>query len=545
MVSRGGRGRLGRALHVLRAAEFLRAIRRAARSPATTGRSDPKPGRDMARDSTKPLARLVADQLFSRISGVDRSRGNALRLLRDGAENYPAWLQAIAKARIRVHFENYIIRDDHVGRDFAEALSAKAREGVPVRLLYDWLGCLPTRPGLWRRLRRAGVEVRCFNRPRIDSPFGWFSRNHRKALIVDGAVAFVSGLCVADVWRGDPARHQPAWRDTGIELRGPAVADVDAAFAQSWSFAGGAAPDTLPTPEPQGSIALRVIGSRPNTMGLYRADQMVAALARRRLWLTDAYFVGTTAYIRALIDAAADGVDVRLLVPGASDLPVAKALSRAGYRPLLEAGIRVFEWSGPMLHAKTAVADGRWARIGSSNLNLASWMGNWELDVIIEDAPFAAEVERMFEQDQRGATEIVLEARRVPPDGVAYDVHSATPKPRRRPRRGSPGRLAAGAVGLGSTVTAAITNHRALGPAEATVMLAAGAILLVLATFALVWPRLVTIPLAVLCGWVAVTLLARAARLRLVRPGLAHPEPAHAGPAHAEPGHAGSVGTSS
>ena len=463
----------------------------------------------MARDAAKPLARLVADQLFSRVSGANRIDGNAVRLLQDAAENYPAWLNAIAGAGDHVHFENYIIRDDMVGREFADALAAKARSGIPVRVLYDWLGCLTTNPLLWRRLRQAGVEVRCFNRPRLDSPFSWLSRNHRKTLTVDNDVAYVSGLCVADVWRGDPARNISAWRDTGIELRGPAVADVEAAFAQSWAYAGGVLPqhDAPPTSAPRGNIALRVIGSRPNTMGVYRADQLIAALARRTLWLTDAYFVGTTTYTRTLCDAAQDGVDVRLLVPGASDLPVAKALSRAGYRPLLEAGVRVFEWTGPMLHAKTAVADGRWARIGSSNLNLASWMGNWELDVAIENVPFAQEMERMFEEDLTHAIEIVLGSRR---------VHAAPDSKRRhrRPRRGSPGRLAAGAVGLGNTVTAAITNHRALGPAEATVMMAAGVLLLVLAALAVAVPHLVTIPLAIVAVWIATTLLIRAARLR-------------------------------
>ncbi len=462
----------------------------------------------LVRESNKPLARLVAEQLFSRVAGAVPVEGNSLRLLRDGAQNYPAWLEAIGNARRSVHFENYIFRSDDVGQRFADALAAKAREGVPVRLLYDWMGCLTqTRVGFWHALRRAGVEVRCFNRPRLDSPFGWLSRNHRKTVSVDGEVGYVAGLCIGQAWVGDPERGVPAWRDTGVEVRGPAVADLDAAFAQSWAFAGGKPIPPLPAHEqapapPAGDVSLRVIGSRPNTMGLYRFDQLIAALARRSLWLTDAYFVGTTAYVQALIDAARDGVDVRLLVPGASDIPVAKALSRAGYRPLLEAGIRVFEWSGPMLHAKTAVADGRWARIGSSNLNLASWMGNWELDVAVEDADFARQMEAMFEDDLQRATEIVLGLGR---------VHSATPRP--QARRGSPGRLAAGAVGLGSAVSAAITNHRALGPAEAKVMAAGGILLLALAVAAVMAPHVITVPLAILAAWIASTLLVRAIRL--------------------------------
>ncbi len=496
MTTTQGHGRLDRALRAFRVPRLF---------PPAHGRHH-----DLVRDSAKPLARLVADQLFSRLAGADRVQGNTLRLLRDGAQNYPAWLEAIQAARRNVHFENYIIRDDATGRRFAGALIAKAREGVPVRVLYDWMGCLTTWPGFWRRLRAGGVEVRCFNRPRLDSPFGWLSRNHRKSIVVDGQVGFVAGLCVGDAWIGDPARNQDPWRDTGVEVRGPAVTDLDAAFAESWAFAGPPLPaePTAEAPEAIGDTALRVVASKPNTMGIYRLDQVIAGIARRTLWLTDAYFVGTTAYVRTLCDAAQDGVDVRLLVPGASDIPVAKALSRAGYRPLLEAGVRVFEWDGPMLHAKTAVADARWARIGSSNLNIASWMGNWELDIAVEDETFAAELQAMFLEDLEKATEIILDH---------STVHSAQPHPFRRRGRGSPGRLRAGAVGLGSTVTAAITNHRALGPAEAVVMTTGGALLLALAVLALVWPRLLTVPLALLAAWIATTLLVRAGRLRLSR----------------------------
>ncbi len=465
---------------------------------------------DLTGDSVKPLTRMIADQLFSRTAGAEQVHGNALRLLRDGAENYPAWLDAISGAKRFVHFENYIIENDAVGRQFAAALTAKARQGVPVRVLYDWLGCLTTWPGFWRALRQAGIEVRCFNRPRLDSPFGWLSRNHRKSVNVDGTVGFVAGLCVAEAWAGNEARGKISWRDTGVEVRGPAVADLDAAFAQSWAYAGAPLPaeDAGSQPEDAGAISVRVVGSKPNTMGIYRLDQMIAGIARESLWLTDAYYAGTTAYTRALCDAANDGVDVRLLVPGASDLVIAKAISRAGYRPLLEAGVKVYEWNGPMLHAKTAVADGRWARIGSSNLNIASWMGNWELDVAVEDAGFAKLMQEMYLQDLDNATEIVLQEKK---------VKATAPKPPRAGGRGSPGRLSMGAVGVGSTVTAAITNRRPLGPAEATVMAGGGLLLLVVAVLAVVLPRFVTVPIAVLAAWMATTLLVRAGRLGLGR----------------------------
>ena len=155
-------------------------------------------------------------------------------------------------------------------------------------------------------------------------------------------------------------------------------------------------------------MRLRVIAGAPNETGTYRLDLVIASLARRHLWLADAYFVGTSAYVQALAAAARDGVDVRLLVPGASDIPALSPISRAGYRPLLDAGVRVFEWNGTMLHAKTAVADELWARIGSTNLNIASWMGNYELDVAIEDRSFGEAMAAQYERDLTQATEIVL-----------------------------------------------------------------------------------------------------------------------------------------
>lgn len=499
------RGRIATALRGFRTAQRAEKTRRETGREA--GRADfPGLPSGFGHDSHKQLQRVAAEHVFSRVAGVVPVEGNSLRLLENGAENYPAWLAAIGGAERFIDFENYIITSDATGRQFRDALTERAQAGVRVRVLYDWMGCLfKTRPGFWRPLRAAGGEVRSFNRPRLDSPFGWLSRNHRKTLSVDGRVGFVAGLCVGDVWVGDPAKGIEAWRDTGVEIRGPALAHLAAAFGHTWHLAGGERiADEAGEAAPAGEIALRVIGSKPATMGLYRFDQLVAALARERLWLTDAYFVGTTSYVQALIDAAKDGVDVRLLVPGSSDIPVAKALSRAGYRALLEAGIRVYEWDGPMLHAKTAVADGRWARIGSTNLNLASWVGNWELDIALEDAPFAERMERMFERDLENATEIVLEDRR---------VHAAEPRTG-TPRRGSPGRIAAGAAGLGSAVGAAITNRRALGPAEAKVMAVGGVLLLVLSVLAIVFPLGLALPLAALGCWIATTLLIRAIRLR-------------------------------
>jgi cardiolipin synthase A/B len=464
-----------------------------------------------------PPVRRVVDKAYARATGSPLVQGNGVRLLVDAKENYPAWLEAIRGARRTIHFESFIIHEDDAGRQFAEALIAKAREGVRVRVVYDWLGAVgKTSRRFWRNLRDAGVEVKGFNPPRWEEPFGWFNRDHRKMISVDGHTGFVMGLCVGQDWLGRPEKNQDPWRDTGVEIKGPAVADMEAAFARVWETACGEKipAEDLPARESVaqgGDISVRVIATEPNTVGLYRLEQLVAAGAREYLWLTDAYFVGTTMYVQALRAAAQDGVDVRLLVPSASDIPVVSALSRANYRALLEAGVRVFEWNGPMIHAKTSVVDGKWARVGSTNLNVASWMGNWELDVTIEDEGFAKQMQEMYCRDLENATEIVIsERRRVKPLGP--------PRPRkgrrqRTSRKGSTSRAAAGVIGVGSAVGAAITNRRVLGPAEGRLMAMAGGLLLGLSIIAVEWPRGITYPLAFVGTWVALALFIRAYKL--------------------------------
>jgi cardiolipin synthase len=468
--------------------------------------------------------RHVADQAFSRAAGAPLVDGNAVDLLCDARENYPAWLAAIHAAERWIHFESYIIRDDRAGGEFADALIAAARRGVRVRLIYDWLGAVSaTRWGFWKRLRRAGVEVRAFNRPRLDSPLGWLSRDHRKMIGVDGKVGFVTGLCVGDMWVGGDRRGgADPWRDTGVAVRGPAVADIEAAFADVWDVCGRALPrDERPTASDiavAGTVAVRVIDTRPSSAGLFRLDQLVAAVARKRLWLTDAYFVGASPYVQGLVAAAADGVDVRLLMPGAgSDLPIVQQLTRSGYRQLLEAGVRIFEWNGAMLHAKTAVADGRWARVGSSNLNVQSWLGNWELDVAIEDQGFAARMEEVYLQDLQNATEITL-ARRRPRQAVPAAVgaiESAQPPAARGRGAGRTRRAAtAGALRMGHTFGTALTAPRTLGAAEAVTLVWGTVLLSALGTVALLYPKAIAYPLGVLLLWIGLSWLGQAARLR-------------------------------
>lgn len=463
-------------------------------------------------DSIDPLEAL-ASWAFSRVADAQQSSGNDLRILCDGPETFAVWLQAIDRASATVHLENYIVQGDAIGEAFSEALINAQRRGVACRVLYDWLGCLTrTSRRFWRRLSDAGVHVRQYNPPHLGNPLRLISRDHRKVLCVDGTVAFTGGLCIGHDWVGDPARGVPPWRDTAVEIHGPAVAHVEAAFLDSWEVAiGPRLPPVLRPPAvvpPAGDSDVSVIAGRPEAMGLYRLEQLVAEVAERSLWLTDGYFVATTGYVRALGGAALAGVDVRLLVPGSSNWPVVGALSKAAYRPLLQAGVRVFEWNGPMLHAKTAVADGCWTRIGSSNSNLASWVSNRELDVTIKDRALAGQMENIYLADLQRSTEVVLVKKRgkqkpvMAPDGPkSYGVRTMS------------GRLLSGVIGVGSTLVALLSQRRNVQREEALVICTGGTVLVVLALIAFFVPRVISWTIALIAVWSGIGLFMKAWRL--------------------------------
>jgi cardiolipin synthase A/B len=369
---------------------------------------------------TSPPARLARDggpleRAADRAAGSPAVPGNQVTVRIDGPATYDGMLAMIASARRRIHLENYIIRDDATGQRFADALLARAAEGVRVRVLHDWLGCIGTSGGFWERLRRGGVEVRVFGRPRLDDPLLLAVRDHRKSLVVDGERASVGGLCIGDEWLGDPWRGRQPWRDTAVEVIGPAARTLDAAFAQAWAAAGGQDPavDEVPGEVASGGdVAVRVIATEPGRERAGRILDLLVGVAAERIWITEAYFAMAPRLYQALADAARAGVDVRLLVPGASDIPSVRNLSRAGYRGLLRAGVRIWEWQGPMLHAKTVVIDGCWLRVGSSNLNPSSLLANWELDLFIDHQGLGQAAEHQFLFDLSHASEVVLQPHR-------------------------------------------------------------------------------------------------------------------------------------
>jgi cardiolipin synthase A/B len=222
-------------------------------------------------------------------------------------------------------------------------------------------------------------------------------------------------------------------------------------------------------------------------------------VARRKLWITDAYFIGHGPYVEALRRAAADGVDVRLLLPQGSDIGWSVPVSRTLYRTLLEAGVRIFEWNGPMVHAKTAVADDQWARVGSTNLNLNSWLGNWEMDIAIEDAGVARRLADQFRRDLTQSTEIVIGQRRVPPAAPA----------RVRARR-SARRAQRAVTGVGRSIGAAITGSRPIEDFEVFPLFAAAVVLAATTALAIWRPGLVAWPVAIVAGWTGASFLVEA-----------------------------------
>ena len=467
---------------------------------------------------------------MDRAAGAPVMPGNALRLQFEGPLTFDAWIEAIDRAERFVHFENYILRDDRVGRAFRDAMVAKARQGVPVRVLYDWVGCWATPSRYWKVFRDAGVHVRAFNRPSVRDPFGVLQRDHRKVVCVDGTIVFVGGFCVGEEWAGKG--DEPPWRDTGVEIVGPAAAAAARSFERVWALLGAPVPDELRvTPDGQpaaGDMPVWVIEGAPGRSRVYRTLQLIAAYAQRRIWITDPYFVAPRPVAEALGAAARDGVDVRILLPAHNNWPWVRSLSRGGYRFLMESGVRLFEWQGPMIHAKTSVADGIWGRVGSSNLNNASLLGNFEIDVAVLDEDLARQLEGLFLADLASSVEIVLPRRHLslyraaeqdhedePPTPKApLEPHQSLPWLPHRPPGGKRGKgtgwKLANLVRASTTLGSAIAGNRALGREDRTILGTVALLLIGLALAAGFFPAAFGWLVAVIAGWLGLVTGVRA-----------------------------------
>lgn len=436
--------------------------------------------------------------------------GNRLTLLRDAPETYEEWLSAIAGAERRVHLENYIFRADRVGHRFAGALAERAAAGVRVRVLVDWFGCANVPRAFWERLRRAGVEVRLVNPPDLAAPLEGFRRDHRKLLTVDGSYGSTGGVCIAEDWLKSSPESGLTYRDTAVGVRGPAVADLERAFATAWEAAGGPLPlaECRREATPAGDEAARVVAQEPGRTRMLRVLELLCAGVERRLWITDAYFLSMPILTEALKAAARDGVDVRLLLPATNDLPLIGAVSRTGYRDLLESGVGIWEYGGPMIHAKTTVADGWWSRIGSTNLNVSSLLANWEVDLVVEDRRFAARMEEMFEGDLANAREVRLGGPRRRPS-----PERSISRSERRRRRGGPesgARAAATVRRVGGTALRESADP--LRSHERAVAATVGGVLIGLSLLGARFPRALAWPLAAVGGLLGTSFLLSAAK---------------------------------
>jgi cardiolipin synthase len=462
---------------------------------------------------THPFSRAL-----DRATGARPIPGNIVRHIPDSSAALKTMLEMIASAQRTIHFENYIIHDDRTGSRFATAWAERARAGVRVRVLYDAFGCRSTSGGFWRELRSYGVDVRPFRPIWGSGPIEAFSRDHRKLLVVDGERAMTGGLCIGDEWAGDPTAGAPCWRDTMVVVCGPAVAALEASFGRMWARAGTSLPEdeTTPSAEECGPSAVRVVEGAPGQSRIYRTVQLLAAAVTERLWITDAYLVAPPPLYVALVDAARSGVDVRLLLPGMSDIPLVRMFTRSGYRELLHAGARIFEYRGPMLHAKTLVGDHEWSRVGSSNLNVSSLLGNYELDLVAEQDGLTATLATQFLHDMAQSREIVLQARRrlpsLPPKLIDAAVTSNAVVPTQAPapqyKRTLRERQAAAAVAL---MQAASGARRMLAGAAAAAFFIVGVSLIF---FPIVSSTVLAIVTMATSAWLAGFALARRKRRR-------------------------------
>ena len=370
---------------------------------------------------TDILDRHIA--LIQSIGGSPLVAGNHATLLVDGPATYAAMLEAIQNATDHINLETYIFEDDDVGHRFADLLQQKQSEGVQVNLIYDSVGCMNTPAAFFQRLREGGVQMLEFNpiNPMKVGKEGFLiHRDHRKILIVDGSVAFTGGVNISRVYSGSSrsAEHrerkvEEAWRDTHVQIEGPVVAEFQKLFLDTW--ARGKGPELskrnyFPELKRKGRDLVSVVGSTPGQENRITYIMYVSAFvyAERFIHLTNAYFVPDEQTVEALTNAARRGVDVKLILPGTSDEGTAFHAGRSYYTELLESGVKLYELRSSMLHSKTAVIDGVWSTVGSTNMDLWSFLRNDEVNAIILGQDFAEEMEMMFQTDLQQSREILL-----------------------------------------------------------------------------------------------------------------------------------------
>jgi cardiolipin synthase len=350
------------------------------------------------------------------------TKGNKVTLLLDGAATYAAMFEAIRSAKDHINLETFIIEDDEIGKKFTDLLLKKQAEGIQVNIIYDSMGSFTTPESFFKRLRDGGIHVVEFNPVSpLKGHLKWLMVNpdHRKILIIDGQVAISGGVNISNVYSGKlsgrgkvKVKGEPLpWRDTDVQIEGPAVAEFQKLFLDTWSKQEGpklSEPNYYPKMKEDGNTLVRVVGSTPGSDNRITFILYVAAItfAEHSIHLTNAYFVPDKQILKAFTDAARRGVDVKIILPATTDSQLVLNAARHNYSELLKAGVKIYERRNVVMHAKTAVIDGVWSTVGSTNLDSLSLLSDDEVNAVILSREFAVEMENMFAGDLAQSDEI-------------------------------------------------------------------------------------------------------------------------------------------
>jgi len=362
-------------------------------------------------DPTDILERYTA--VVESVTESPLTKGNKVTLLADGQAAYAAMFKAIQSARDHINLETFLIDDDKVGREFSDLLLKKQAEGVQVNLIYDSVGSHTNPAAFFKRLRDGGIQVVEFNPINPLKAHGnWLIAHldHRKILIVDGKIAITGGVNISSVYSSKlSGRHEVVgtplpWRDTDVQIEGPAVAEFQKLFLDTWSKQNGpklSERNYYPRMKEDGNALVRVVGSTPGSDNRITFIVYVAAItfAEHSIHVTNAYFIPDDQILKAFEDAARRGVDVKIILPETTDSTLALYAARYNYSELLKSGVKIYERRNALLHAKTAVIDGVWSTIGSTNLDYWSLLNDDEVNAIVLSREFAAEMEKTFAKD--------------------------------------------------------------------------------------------------------------------------------------------------
>jgi cardiolipin synthase len=339
--------------------------------------------------------------------------GNKVEVLLNGDQIFPAMLKAIREAKTSITFETYIYWSGSIGQEFTDALSERARAGVKVHVLLDWIGSMKIDDASMDAMRRAGVQLHRYHKPVWWKLARMNNRTHRKLLIVDGRIGFTGGVGIADKWRGN-GQDEDHWRDTHFRVEGPVVGQMQAVFIDNWTKATGAVLDGdtyFPALAPQGTMPAQMFSSSPTggSESMHLMYLMAITAARHTIHLSNAYFVPDELAVKALVAAARRGVEVRIITPGKIiDSDVVRAASRERWGELLKAGVKIAEYQPTMYHVKALVVDSLLVSVGSTNFDNRSFVLNDEANLNVLDADFAKQQEAVFDADWRRARPVSL-----------------------------------------------------------------------------------------------------------------------------------------